>query len=1035
MRVCFGLGAMVLLTQLFSFEVLANDKDKDKKMKEKVDFYESVASQKYVKRNSFPQERISVRKLPAGPVFEYNGSAPFKRMEKIDSLDDVKKAIADLRKKYEPFMRDLAPSVKSPRHRLYIKKMQFRYETPEDRADFNYTLSGKGEWKKVDIPYYHGPQGRATALYRAVVDVDKEMLSADIVMLHFNGADYYCDVSVNGHHIGSHEGMLDPFEFDAKPYLKVGENIIVVKLGNDYSMLGSEGHPRKWGNKIAASNSPGWDDPMHGWNCCIAGFGIYQDLYFETRSFASIADIFPRPMLKKKSVEVWVECDLPDGERAGEFTLETSIYGQNFKATVAKNVSKKIKLAGGRCLSKQIIKIPDDKLRLWTPDSPWLYQLQVSLRAKNGKKVLDAMARQFGMRSFVISTQSTPKGRMYLNGEEIRLRGTNTMGFLQKDVMAHDWDRLIDDLLMAKVTNMNFIRTTQRSVQAEVYDYADRLGMMMQSDLPLFGYINNKQFNTAIVQVGRMERLLRSHPSVILISYLNESMSNGSPISVSRAEFEKLFDAADIFVHHENPDRAVKYVDGDYQSPNKGLPDNHCYNIWYHGHGGNIKDICRGSWCQVKKGWMYGCGEFGAEGLDSVELMLKYYPPQWLPKDKNPENPWTPKLMKTAYKSSQTGNMSWRWFEQQTKMADWVRESRQHQAWGVKLITQAFRRMPRMNTFAVHLFIDAWPNGWLKTIVDTDRVPKPAWYVFRDALAPLAVQIRTDKTAFFSGEKYNTEIWVCNDTHKTPDAVIKYQVEKDGKTLESGSVAAKIPSVTEGSEFQGYLPITAPDTDKRTKIVVRIGLFDKKTGKQIHEDTQTFDIYPRVPAPKNKTAYLVGESNADAKELIEGFHLKQTDSPDENTVIIITDYKKYDAERAAINDAIKNGATAIALCDIPKKNARICGCEFKSKNNTKTWFVGRAKKHPAMKGTTSVDFKYLYSSGKNAPKQHNARIFESKELNPVLVLKQGDVVAEKNFGKGRLVVYQLDLAGRLCNPAIKTMLYKLLFQTAENTKN
>ena len=137
MRVIFWFGAMALFTQLFSFGLLAADKG-EKKMDKNIDFYESVAAQKYVKRNSFPQARIPVRKLPPGPVFQYNGGAPFKPMEKIDSLDKVKKAIAELRKKYKPFMRNLAPPIKQPRRRLNITKMQFRYETPEDQADFNF---------------------------------------------------------------------------------------------------------------------------------------------------------------------------------------------------------------------------------------------------------------------------------------------------------------------------------------------------------------------------------------------------------------------------------------------------------------------------------------------------------------------------------------------------------------------------------------------------------------------------------------------------------------------------------------------------------------------------------------------------------------------------------------------------------------------------------------------------------------------------------------------------------------------------------
>ena len=78
------------------------------------------------------------------------------------------------------------------------------------------------------------------------------------------------------------------------------------------------------------------------------------------------------------------------------------------------------------------------------------------------------MSRQFGMRSFRMDSENIPYGRMLLNGREIRLRGTNTMGFEQQDVMRGDFAQLRDDILLAKLCHMNFWRLTQRPVQPEV---------------------------------------------------------------------------------------------------------------------------------------------------------------------------------------------------------------------------------------------------------------------------------------------------------------------------------------------------------------------------------------------------------------------------------------------------------------------------------------------------------------------------------------------------------------------------------------
>ncbi len=66
-------------------------------------------------------------------------------------------------------------------------------------------------------------------------------------------------------------------------------------------------------------------------------------------------------------------------------------------------------------------------------------------------------------------------------------KGANTMGFEQQDVMNGNIGQLIDDILLAKICNMNFLRLTQRPVQDKVYEYCDKLGLMTQTDLPLFG--------------------------------------------------------------------------------------------------------------------------------------------------------------------------------------------------------------------------------------------------------------------------------------------------------------------------------------------------------------------------------------------------------------------------------------------------------------------------------------------------------------------------------------------------------------------
>ena len=198
-----------------------------------------------------------------------------------------------------------------------------------------------------------------------------------------------------------------------------------------------------------------------------------------------------------------------------------------------------------------------------------------------------------------------------------------------------------------------------------------------------------------------------------------------------------------------NPDRVIKSGDGDYDPPSPGLPDNHCYNGWYNGHGLGLGELHKGYWQPVKPGWMYACGEFGAEGLDPYNVMQKYYPKEWLPQTQSEEIEWTANRISHA----QTQRFHYMWFNTQDNVKDWIEASQTHQAWATKLSTEAFRRNSDMVSFAIHLFIDAWPSGWMKTIMDVDRQPKKAFFVYRDALKPIMVSLTNRPLSFLFGRK------------------------------------------------------------------------------------------------------------------------------------------------------------------------------------------------------------------------------------------------------------------------------------------
>ncbi len=946
------------------------------------------------KPSTLPSQKLPLKKLKS--------SARFSPLSKIDSSQKLQKELGRTRKDYAPFLRELAPALQSLRQRISITKFDWRLVQENSLAEFNLAKAGKGKWEKVTIPHFGGPIGRATAYYRTTFVIPEAMKKSGFMNLVFKGVDYKAQVYLNGAFVGSHEGFFSPFEFEVGSFLKGGlneENELLVKVENDAVMMGnmSWGGPCD-GDKIYASTGVGWDDPELGWHHCPPGMGIYNEVYFESRASLSVKDLFVRPNLAENRAEVLVEVHNATAETIS-LSLFFSLFGRNFKETIVKNkkINSDLTNDGALFLAQEksrLIKagpgvnfyrfpIDLEEWRLWSSQTPWLYEVQIEVQDEN-KKSLDRFKRSFGMRSFEINETEKPYGRMFLNGKEVRLRGANTMGFEQHDVMRKDWGQLVDDILLAKLAHFNFLRLTQRPVQEEIYDYCDRLGLMVQTDLPLFGVVRKNQFCELIRQVEEMERLIRSHPSCVLVTFINEpygfNMGGQPHRHMTREELELFFTAAQKTIYMTNPDRAIKAIDGDYDAPGPGISDNHCYNGWYGNHGLDIGRQYRGYWQPVKKDWMFGCGEYGAEGLDPVDLMRRRYPKNWLPKSKEEEGQWTPHpIIK-----SQTGDFHHVFFDTPNTLENWVRESHEHQAWVVRLQSEAFRRESRLNTCAVHLFIDAFPSGWMKSIMDCERNPKQAYFAIRDAFAPLMVNLRSDRWGWFEGEQIEIEAWICNDTHESmTGSELRYQFEQEGAVLLAESIKAEVPRCA--SRFQGKIVFEAPTVKKRTNCKLRLGWFDIK-GESIHESEFKVAIFPRNEPMKVPVIQVIESKERTGTRLLKELGWKAKAREEKSEVYLVTDFSEYLKNEKSILKAVEGGATLVIL-DLPSQKLKIADfeievldCKMGPRN-----FVSRKTGHRFVENCEKNDFRFWKEKESDCVLPLLLKSFRAQGWTPILV--------------------------------------------------
>jgi hypothetical protein len=1020
----------------------------------------------------FPRNALPLEAVPRGAGKRPD---PFADERKIATEADLSRELVKQRAKHERFLRKLAPELESTRSSATVAEMDWRVETDEDRRDFGRVLSGGGSWTRVQIPHYGEPIGKAVTHYRAEITVTAEMRARGRIFLRFKAVDYIAHVFVNGSYLGSHEGFFAPFELDFTSCAREGANVLVVKVENDYIFLGNDDPPKDGkespeyeGEKLYAATGLGYDDPLHGWHHCPPGMGICQDVIVEARPDLYVHDVFVRPVPGEGRAEAWVEvASTRKGEH--EVLLDLSLYGENFEKTVftgrtytpgvqptlgrgdvpGKHALAAIPLRVGPGVNLFQVPVEIPSPRLWSPAEPWLYRLQVKLR--EGDALRDAASSVFGMRSFAMDETSTPKGRLYLNGTEVRLRGANTMGFEQQDVLHKRWDRLVDDILLAKICNMNFLRLTQRPVQSEVYEYCDRLGLMTQTDLPLFGVMRRTKFAEGVRQAEEMERLVRGHPCNIMVTYINEAFPlarNKPHRNMLRHELDGWVEAANHAVRLVNPDRVIKPHDGDYDPPETGLPDHHCYNGWYNGHGLGIGRLHRGYWQRVKPGWLYGCGEFGSEGLDPVNVMRKHYPRSWLPQTPGDEAAWSP----NSIIKSQTGRYHYMWFDTKHTLEGWARESHRHQAWATRLMTEAFRRDARMNTFAIHLFIDAFPSGWMKSIMDVERQPKAAYFAYRDALTPLMVSLRTDRNAVFAGEKVRVEAWVCNDRAEVPEGCrLVTQVRLGRDVIAEGETEAKVPACS--SAPQGLVSLDAPEPTRRMELEIRVGLKDK-AGRTLHSARQLVSVFPRpraVAAGARPRAVVLGAEDGPAATLRRGLGLREATLAEAKTlgrsaVILADDWAAYRKGARGALAAVRAGATLVFL-ELPQGTYDPLGesgaaVEVKRTGMYEFFFASRATGHALVTGFQPEDFKFWYDPAEDCVMPVIGAVLLAPGWSQILasgVVGWGadggpaQAAVERREGEGVVRVCQVRLARMLANPAAMLFARRLVGMDGTDT--
>ncbi|WP_345403243.1 glycoside hydrolase family 2 protein [Nonomuraea salmonea] len=188
--------------------------------------------------------------------------------------------------------------------------------------------------------------------------------------------------------------------------------------------------------------------------------------------------------------------------------VDVTVHGTPGTATViVRDGRRVIGTAHGKTGKK--LRVPVRKPKLWSPDSPHLYDLEVRLKG-------DKVESYFGMREITLSGN-----RMLLNGKPVFQIGPLDQGFWPDGIYTAPTDEALrHDLEQTKALGFNAVRKHVKVEPDRWYHYADKLGLLVWQDMPsAFRTDDRQQFET---ELRAMIDQHRSSPSIVMWVPFNE---------------------------------------------------------------------------------------------------------------------------------------------------------------------------------------------------------------------------------------------------------------------------------------------------------------------------------------------------------------------------------------------------------------------------------------------------------------------------------------------------------------------------------
>ncbi|MBW7887978.1 MAG: hypothetical protein H3C35_06410 [Bacteroidetes bacterium] len=372
-------------------------------------------------------------------------------------------------------------------------------------GEWEYSLNDGVAWMPIVIPSAMEYEGKI--IFRRKFEISEELAETKNFELNAYGINYSAEIYINETYVGKHEGGYTSFS------ISVPENIIQVGKENIIRIVVN--------SALNFSSTLPVRQQVFGWKNYA---GIFRDIFLVATPRVWIDNaVIKIEGIDPKTVTLGIHTVVS----AKKLSSDSSLIGKSFVIS-----AEAIELSTGSTANKilyssvspednrdieQSFSISITNPKLWSPDSPELYLIKISISHQEGKtySLVDQFSVTTGLRTIVKNNN-----QLLLNGVPQELNGVVWIEDSYSRGSSISYEEMERDVALIKNLGANAVRVGFHPPHPYFIQLCNKYGLFVFEELPLFeipAAIALKENYTVLAKNYLKEMIQRdvNNPSVI----------------------------------------------------------------------------------------------------------------------------------------------------------------------------------------------------------------------------------------------------------------------------------------------------------------------------------------------------------------------------------------------------------------------------------------------------------------------------------------------------------------------------------------